>query len=139
MPLPITDIRGLKRHEVLLAFAAFLCIVAPGVLTLCFYDVDLVKTLTTPKLLLISASITLPLVTINAAFISFVSYAPKKDLQDPVESFVYSCIATSIAYYVVLLICFVAGLSKTTFVYSLVGAEAVCLFALYRLIRLLAR
>lgn len=68
----VDELRNLKPWELTRAVAAFLAIIAPGILILYLYKPGLVTELESAKLLMFSAALTLPLVALNALLFLFI-------------------------------------------------------------------
>ena len=109
------DFRKLKQHEILAEILTFLAIVAPGILTICLYDMELPIELSTTKLLLIATSITLPSTVFNTAlfFAAPTKNGSERGLFLP---FLSGCVVTCGTFYCTILFSFFFHFPRSTFV-----------------------
>lgn len=110
----IEEVKKLEGLDVSLYLGAFLATVAPGFLLLLLYRPGLIEALDTVKLIILSASIGLPLFTLNA-FIAII-FTKKGEAPDFHEAGLESGIITSIAFYVALLAAYYTAVSLKLFI-----------------------
>lgn len=110
----VEEVKKLEGLDVSLYIGAFLATVAPGFLLLLLYKPMLVESLDTVKLIILSASIGLPLFTFNA----FISIMLTKKGENPnfQEAGLESGILTSLSFYISLLVAYYTATTLKTFI-----------------------
>ena len=71
--------RSLSSAEVGFLFFAFCGALAPGLISIWIFDPELIRTASTPKLILLSFCLTLPFVAINSTTFAIFDSAPKTE------------------------------------------------------------
>jgi uncharacterized protein YacL len=106
MPMSVVDeVSKLHFRHVLVALAFILAFLGPGLLTIYLFKPSLVIGLDFVKLVLFSASLDVPVFTVNALLMPLMESALRKELEDKYEqSAVLLVLWTSFAFYAALLV-----------------------------------
>lgn len=106
----IDELRKLKPMHVASWLALFLAIIAPGFLTIFLYRPELVSGLDTLKLLVFSASLTLPILLFNVVG-AFAVLEARNESVDQEVLITLTILLTCLSQYLALLIAYLVGLS----------------------------
>ncbi|WP_162029160.1 MULTISPECIES: hypothetical protein [unclassified Lentimonas] len=100
--MELKHFREISPIELCFSLLGFCGIIAPGVLSIWMYAPALITAATTPKLILLALSITIPLCSFNAAFILLARKEPKTEKErynrHPLESVIVGIIFGAIAF-----------------------------------------
>lgn len=124
----ITEMKKIKAKEILLYCTFFLSTLAPGFLLIYQYKPKLVMEYSILKLVLFSASLTLPVLFLNYIFVAAAARAAHlisladKEKEFEVQIFV-SCLVTFLSYYIVILAAYFFSLKFTIFIAIMLGLE----------------
>lgn len=132
----IEDIKKLESYHLIVGILGFVSIVAPGVCVICLFKPSLIMELDVFKLLLLSASITTPVLTLN--FFIVAVHTTQRNNTGPSSLIVWhkashllvALIILSIVCYPVLLVTYFYGLSLKTFVISFILLDMLMLLLL---------
>ncbi len=119
------DLQRLRPNTLAFAIAAFLSVVAPGVLVLHLFRPDLIASLDALKLILFCAALTMPVVIVNFFSIVVVRFLfpaptdsqPASDA-DRAEALIIAMCLAFIVFYAALLIAYLAQLQFKMFLLS---------------------
>ena len=122
MDNPVDQIKKLSLHELTIAVVLFVGSLAPGIVTIWLFSPDLIKDLSTPKLLLLGFSITFPLVIIDFVIISVFRHAKKVGEGDAEFKFFYEiCTVAAITCIAYLSIDFLSLIFSFSLIWTAIG------------------
>ena len=121
----IEQVKKIEASDLMNALVGFVGIIAPGILTMFMFKRDLFITLDLMKLILLSASISIPIVFLNIGLGKFLEDGDNKYTLH--ETLFLSLIISAIVVYPSFLISYLAGFSFRGFVFTLIACEAAIL------------
>jgi len=128
--MDLNDFKKLTASDWTIIVAAALGLICPGVLTIWALKPALITELTTPKLIVLAAAISAPVVFLN--FLLIATQDRIELLFDHRGSFMMACLAAIYTFAVPIAVHVFHGLTGKTFI-SLLGATAICVSAVFML------
>ncbi len=133
----VEDVKSLRAWEITAALAFFLATIAPGFLLIHHYSPALLRELETAKLVVFAASLTLPLLGINAlllvlmgSFLQIWGHGANRS-----EVFFWLAVWTIAVFYGALFIAYLCSLPPAQFVAVVAGLDVVVAVAVFFIIR----
>ena len=125
----VDEARKLNTSDIALGIGVVVAIVSPGFLTIFLYKPELIASLDTFKLLLFSASLTLPIVAIN--FICAVHFEENSNNSDATGIAIMSMAMSCVVLYLALVTSYLLYCSFRIHLAALAIFQVLLLFVLY--------